>query len=75
MDSKSIAIEAVKVFVDANSMTASQLAKSHGLRSLAQVSELTGASPQTLNNWHNHKPQLFRVVLMGCAEIQKNAPR
>jgi hypothetical protein len=49
-------------------MTASEQAKAAGLKSLAQVSELTGVSFQTLNNWSKHKPDLFRVVLLGCAE-------
>jgi hypothetical protein len=46
-------------------MTASQQAKAAGLKSLKQVSELTGASAQTLINWHKHKPKLFAVVLLG----------
>jgi len=53
-------------------MTASQQAKQAGLKSLAQVSELTGVSFQTLNNWVNMKPDLFQVVLLGCAEKINN---
>lgn len=48
-------------------MTASQKAKAAGLDSLAQVSKMTGQSAQTLSNWHKHKPELFRVVILGCA--------
>jgi hypothetical protein len=51
-------------------MTASKKAKELGLKSLAQVSELTGQSPQTLINWFNDKPELFNIVLLGCV-IQK----
>jgi hypothetical protein len=51
-------------------MTASQSAKSAGLKSLAEVVELTGVSHQTLNNWHNDKPKLFAVVLTGCKTIK-----
>ena len=50
-------------------MTASQQAKSVGLKNLAQVAEMTGQSPQTLNNWNKHKPKLFSVVLAGCVAI------
>ena len=47
-------------------MTPSQQAKAAGLKSLSQVSELTGQSLQTLGNWHRDKPELFRIVLLGC---------
>ncbi len=46
-------------------MTASRQAKELGLKSLTQVSELTGQSLQTLTNWFNDKPELFKVVLLG----------
>ncbi len=56
-------------------MTASQKAKKAGLSSLKQVRDMLGTnknghpmvSTQTLNNWHNNKPELFEVVLIGCA--------
>jgi hypothetical protein len=48
------------------SITASMLAKAAGIKSLKQVSEATGASAQTLINWHKHKPKLFAVVLLGA---------
>ena len=47
-------------------MTASKQAKELGLKSLTQVSELTGQSLQTLTNWFHHKPGLFNIVLLGC---------
>ena len=47
-------------------MTPAQTIKHHGLKSLTQVSELTGQSAQTLINWHKHKPQLFKIVILGC---------
>tara|TARA_R110000772_G_scaffold106420_5_gene208374 strand:- start:252 stop:428 length:177 start_codon:yes stop_codon:yes gene_type:complete len=47
-------------------LTASKQAKELGLKSLTQVSELTGQSPQTLTNWFNHKPELYKIVLLGC---------
>lgn len=57
------------MFKRVNKMTASQQAKSVGLKSLAQVAEMTGQSPQTLNNWHKNKHELFKVVLMGCVVL------
>ena len=47
-------------------MTPSQQAKAAGLKSLSQVSEMTGQSTQTLSNWAKNKPELFRIVLKGC---------
>jgi hypothetical protein len=47
-------------------MTASQQAKSTGLKNLLQVTELTGVRAQTLINWHKNKPKLFNIVLLGC---------
>ena len=51
-------------------MTPSQQAKAAGLKSLSQVSQITGVSLQTLNNWHRDKPELFAVVLAGCVHAQ-----
>lgn len=53
-------------------MTPSQQAKALGLKSLTEVSELTGVSLQTLTNWHRDKPSLFRIVLLGCVATRKN---
>ena len=50
-------------------MTPSQQAKSAGLKSLLQVSEITGVSIQTLSNWAKNKPKLFRAVLLGANNI------
>lgn len=50
-------------------MTPSQQAKAAGLKSLTQVSELTGVSLQTLTNWHRNKARLFAVVLAGCKAL------
>jgi len=47
-------------------LTASQRAKAAGLKSLSQVSAITGVSLQTLDNWSKNKPDLFTVVLAGC---------
>ncbi len=47
--------------------TASEQARAYGLNSLAQVTKQTGVSKQTLQGWHRNKPQLFAIVLAGCA--------
>lgn len=54
-------------------MTASQEAKKAGMQSLLEVSRITGVSFQTLNNWHNNKPNLFKVVVIGCAALKEAA--
>jgi len=53
-------------------MTASQQAKAAGLKNLLQVTELTGTRAQTLINWHKNKPDLFAIVLAGCATTQNS---
>jgi hypothetical protein len=50
-------------------MTPSQAAKAAGLKSLTEVSTITGVSMQTLTNWHRNKPELFAVVIAGCVAI------
>ena len=54
-------------------MTPAQQAKAEGLKSLTQVSQITGVSLNTLTNWHRDKPELFKVVLLGCVTAAKNA--
>jgi len=51
-----------------SNLTASQKAKAAGLKNLAAVTKITGVSPQTLINWHKHKPDLFKVVIAGCTK-------
>ncbi len=53
-------------------MTPSKTAKAYGLKSLTEVSGLTGVSLETLTNWHRNKPKLFHIVLAGCLS-EKNA--
>jgi hypothetical protein len=50
---------------------ASEQAKRAGLNSLAEVSEISGVSYQTLHNWKRSKPLLFDVVLLGCLEKKR----
>ena len=44
------------------------MAKDYGLKGIRHVSDLSGVKANTLQNWHTHKPALFRVVLLGCKE-------
>ena len=46
--------------------TPSGAAKNAGLKSLNEVSQISGVSLQTLSNWHKNKPALFEVVIAGC---------
>lgn len=43
--------------------TAAQHAKEAGLPSLKIAAEISGESPQTLNNWLNNKPFVFFAVI------------
>lgn len=47
-------------------MKPSEQCKAAGLKSLKQLSEITGESVQTSNNWSKYKPRLFAVVLAGA---------
>ena len=53
-------------------MTPSQQAKQAGLKSLAQVSQMTGKPRQTLDRWAVDEPELFAIVLAGCVAITKD---
>lgn len=46
--------------------TAAKDAKAAGLKSLAEVSEMTGIGRETLRIWHRDRPKLFDVILAGC---------
>lgn len=48
-------------------MTAAQVAKARGLKSLRQVADISGVPYSTLNDWAKHKPSLFRAVVIGVA--------
>jgi len=53
-------------------MTPSVLAKSMGLKSLKQVSEMSGVGVSTLHDWAKTKPKLLRIIIVGCAfEIKR----
>jgi len=48
-------------------MKPSEKCKEAGLKSLAELAEITGESVQTLNNWSKNKPRVFDLVLRGSA--------
>lgn len=51
-------------------MTPAKQVKAAGLKSLAEVAEMTGQYRQTLDSWAVQKPELFRVILAGCMAIK-----
>jgi len=51
-------------------MTASQQAKSSGLKSLAEASIICNKSTNTLRYWHKNNYELFRAVIAGCVVIK-----
>ena len=52
-------------------MKPSEQCKAAGLKSLVQLSKITGESQQTLINWHRNKPRLFAVVVAGAQAIKE----
>lgn len=47
-------------------MFASEKAKKAGLKGLTEMSELTGVSRQTLNNWNKENQLKFDTFLLGA---------
>lgn len=47
-------------------ITASEYVKKAGIKNLKEITEKTGQSAQTLNNWFNNKPELFKIIIKGC---------
>jgi hypothetical protein len=52
-------------------MTTAKTVKEAGLKSLAEVSEMTGQSRQVLDAWHKERPTLFKIVLLGCLSLRE----
>ena len=46
-------------------MKPSEVCKSVGLKSLAELSAFSGESVQTLNNWYKNYPRRFELILKG----------
>lgn len=47
-------------------MKPSEAAKLAGLKSLAELAEISGESVQTLNNWFKNESRRFELVLKGA---------
>lgn len=47
-------------------MTPSEKCKAAGLKSLAELSRITGRSVRTLEYWSNNTPGFFKIVLRGA---------
>lgn len=45
----------------------SKACKQAGMRSLTQLSEMSGTSIQTLSNWYKNKRALFDLVMLGAS--------
>lgn len=43
-----------------------EICKNAGLKSLTELSEISGVSIQTLNNWAKNKPKLFMCLIYGA---------
>lgn len=54
-------------------MKTSEKAKAAGLKNLKELCELTGQSSQTLRNWDENKPELFKAVLAGAASLKRES--
>lgn len=52
-------------------MTPSEQCKHAGLKSLVELSRITGDSVQVLINWHRDRPKRFEVLVAGAVEIKK----
>ena len=51
-------------------MKPSEKCKSAGLKSLAELSEMTGRSSKVLIDWANNDPDFFDIVLRGAVLIK-----
>lgn len=56
----------VRELTGVNNITASEAAKSHGLKTLTEIARLSGVPRRTLYDWYNDKSELFEVVCLGC---------
>ena len=52
-------------------MTLNETIAAAGLSGATQVSRMTGVSRQTLHNWQKSRPELLRLVLLGCLQDLK----
>jgi len=50
--------------------SASNMCKSAGLASVRELAGYTGISTRTLNNWHKHKPRMFKLMIIAAVSIK-----
>lgn len=43
-----------------------------GLKSLVELSKISGVCIMTLRNWHKNKPILFDLVVRGAVQVKSN---
>ena len=53
-------------------MKVNEEARKAGLDGTKEVSEMTGCSRQTLNNWAKFKPKLLKIVIEGCRALKNS---
>ena len=53
-------------------MKPSEKCKAAGLKGLVELSEISGASPQTLINQSRDKPKVFKLLLIGAVTSKNN---
>jgi len=46
-------------------------AKAAGLKSLAEAAAMIGRDTDTMTRWHKTSPELFAIVMTGCAETKR----
>jgi hypothetical protein len=52
-------------------MKPSEKCKAAGLKSLAELSEITGRSVRTLEQWSKQSPIFFNIVVVGAVSVKK----
>ena len=55
--------------MDIMNHTPATIAKAAGLK-LVEVAEISGTSVRTLANWHQNKPDRFKAVVLGAAQMK-----
>lgn len=51
-------------------MTPSEQCKKAGLKSLAELAQITGRSTRTLQHWAVNEPKFFAVVVAGAVALK-----
>ena len=55
-----------------NNMKPSETVKKAGLKSLTELSTLSGVERNTLANWHRDKPLVFKTLLAGAIALKSD---